>query len=248
MTAKLRQHSLSSVRKLQELLHDCNLQLAAYRNAIQGIGTSADGVALRKEIDACARACVRSCESTKNCVLPQLRHDGELSVEFTKHASQFIGCVSACVVEMKRCTAMEATFPCSNFGGTTTTGGASTSGMGGGVTSGTPTIPISSSGTQQSSSNAGSSGINSSGIHGNNNNNSNTGGGPGTSSTNQNNVPTSEQHIIEMEQMLETLENLITVHFSTTESSPTDKVTPRRRRGASCRPQCVCSKLKTSYA
>uniref|UniRef100_A0A1I7X0J7 Tetraacyldisaccharide 4'-kinase n=1 Tax=Heterorhabditis bacteriophora TaxID=37862 RepID=A0A1I7X0J7_HETBA len=25
-------------------------------------------------------------------------------------------------------------------------------------------------------------------------------------------------------------------------------VTPRRRRATSCRPQCVCSKLKTSYA
>ncbi|CEF65104.1 Hypothetical protein SRAE_1000335700 [Strongyloides ratti] len=248
MTAKLRQHSLSSVRKLQELLHDCNLQLAAYRNAIQGIGTSADGVALRKEIDACARACVRSCESTKNCVLPQLRHDGELSVEFTKHASQFIGCVSACVVEMKRCTAMEATFPITNFLGNSSAG-PSTSGTA--VPSGTPTILPTTSG--QTSSNAGSSGQNNSGIHCTTS--SNIGGGPtitgtGTSSSIiQQNVPTtSEQHIIEMEQMLETLENLITVHFSTTETTPTDKVTPRRRRGASCRPQCVCSKLKTSYA
>ncbi|ETN86837.1 hypothetical protein NECAME_05829 [Necator americanus] len=54
--------------------------------------------------------------------------------------------------------------------------------------------------------------------------------------------------IANMEAMLVTLENLITVHFSTSESSPTDKVTPRRRRATSCRPQCVCSKLKTSYA
>uniref|UniRef100_A0A0N5BUL0 CPG4 domain-containing protein n=1 Tax=Strongyloides papillosus TaxID=174720 RepID=A0A0N5BUL0_STREA len=252
MTAKLRQHSLSSVRKLQELLHDCNLQLAAYRNAVQGIGTSADGVALRKEIDACARACVRSCESTKNCVLPQLRHDGELSVEFTKHASQFIGCVSACVVEMKRCTAMEATFPITNFAGNTSAG-PSTSGTG--VPSGTPTVVPTTSG--QTPSNPEISGQNNSGVPGGittnttgNGNGGATTSGTGTSSSIiQQIVPTtSEQHIIEMEQMLETLENLITVHFSTTETNPTDKVTPRRRRGASCRPQCVCSKLKTSYA
>jgi hypothetical protein len=31
-------------------------------------------------------------------------------VEFTKHAAQFIACVSACVVEMKRCEALEKTF------------------------------------------------------------------------------------------------------------------------------------------
>lgn len=34
-----------------------------------------------------------------------------LGVEFTRHASQFIGCVSACVVEMKRCEALERTYP-----------------------------------------------------------------------------------------------------------------------------------------
>lgn len=55
-------------------------------------------------------------------------------------------------------------------------------------------------------------------------------------------------HIENMEHMLETLENLITVHYSTSEAAPADKVTPRRRRGtATCRPVC-CSKLKTSYA
>jgi len=170
-TAKLRQHSLSSVRKLQELLHECNVQLAAFRNAIQSIGTTGDGPQLRKEIDNSARACVRSCETTKNCVLPQLKHEG---VEFTRHASQFIGCVSACVVEMKRCEALEETFP--------------------------------------------------------------------------GDANVAAPHIENMEQMLETLENLITVHYSTSEVAPADKVAPRRRRGATCRPQCVCSKLKTSYA
>uniref|UniRef100_A0AC35U109 Mediator complex subunit 11 n=1 Tax=Rhabditophanes sp. KR3021 TaxID=114890 RepID=A0AC35U109_9BILA len=212
MTAKLRQHSLSSVRKLQELLHECNIQLAAYRNAIQGIGTPNDNTDLRKEIDVCARAVLRSCEATKNCVLPQLRHEGELSVEFTKHASQFIGCVSACVIEMKRFEAMEATFRTVSWTPNNTNN----------------CHPTSSTTNQQST-------------------------GPDTPlpgpSTSSIPIPAPSQHYIsEMEEMLETLENLITVHFSTTESSPADKVTPRRRRGASCRPTCVCSKLKTSYA
>ncbi|MFH4974205.1 hypothetical protein AB6A40_000914 [Gnathostoma spinigerum] len=172
MAAKLRQHSLPSVRKLQELVHDCNVQLAAYRSTVQCIGTPQDGLQLRKDLDASGRACVRSCEAAKNCVLPQLKHEG---VEFTRHASQFIGCVSACVVEMRRCEALERTFP------------------------------------------LGERSI-------------------------------SPQQIANMEEMLETLENLITVHFSTSESSPAERVTPRRRRAANCRPTCVCSKLKTSYA
>lgn len=96
-------------------------------------------------------------------------------VEFTRHASQFIGCVNACVVEMRRCVALERTFP------------------------------------------NGESCI-------------------------------TQQQIEHMEEMLETLENLITVHYSTSEASPAERVTPRRRRATNCRPACVCSKLKTSYA
>src|SRR4051812_17493123 len=68
------------------------------------MGTTSDCLQLRREVEVSARACVRACETTKNCVLPQLKHEG---VEFTRHASQFIGCVSACVVEMKRCEALE---------------------------------------------------------------------------------------------------------------------------------------------
>lgn len=99
-----------------------------------------------------------------------------LGVEFTRHASQFIGCVSVLIQEMKRCEALEDTFP---------VGDASITGP----------------------------------------------------------------HIENMESMLETLENLITVHYSTSEAAPADKVAPRRRRnGGGCRPQCVCSKIKTSYA
>ncbi|KAK6028195.1 hypothetical protein OSTOST_05761 [Ostertagia ostertagi] len=112
------------------LVHECNVQLALFRNATQGIGTSHDGASLRREVETAGRACLKACEAAKNCVLPQLRH------------------------EVMESWALE----CYN-------------------------------------------------------------------------------KIANMEAMLVTLENLITVHFSTSESSPTDKVTPRRRRATSCRPQ-----------
>jgi len=168
MTAKLRQHSLSN------LVHDCNCHLASLRNSVQAIGTPADGLQLRKEIETCIKNCIISYENTKKSVLPHLKHEG---VEFTKHASQFIGCVSACVTELKRCEALEKTFQ-------------------------QPDAPS----------------------------------------------PLASPHIASLEQILETLENLITVHYSTSEATPETKVTPRRSRGGRCRPTCMCSKLKTSYA
>ncbi|KAJ1350072.1 hypothetical protein KIN20_005782 [Parelaphostrongylus tenuis] len=146
----MRQHSMSSVRKLNELVHECNLQLALFRNATQGIGTSHDGASLRREVETAGRACLKACEAAKKLC-------------FYRN------------YDMKVLT-LEKTFPA-------------------------PTEPS-----------------------------------------------ITPQQIANMESMLVTLENLITVHFSTSESSPTDKVTPRRRRATSCRPQCVCSKLKTSYA
>uniref|UniRef100_A0A915ET15 Chromatin assembly factor 1 subunit A dimerization domain-containing protein n=1 Tax=Ditylenchus dipsaci TaxID=166011 RepID=A0A915ET15_9BILA len=186
MTAKLRQHSLSSVRKLQELLHDCNVQLSTFRNAVQQLGTASDTLQLssiaiiltsctkvrfRRELEISAKAVVRSCETTKNCVLPQLKHEG---VEFTRHASQFIGCVSACALELKRCESLERTYKVEDA----------------------PSCIAS-------------------------------------------------PHIAMVEEMLETLENLVTVHYG--EKSENTKV-PVRRRTGTCRPQCICSKLKTSYA
>uniref|UniRef100_A0A0N5A8R1 BAR domain-containing protein n=1 Tax=Syphacia muris TaxID=451379 RepID=A0A0N5A8R1_9BILA len=56
------------------------------------------------------------------------------------------------------------------------------------------------------------------------------------------------EQIAQVEEMLETLENLITVHFNTLGSSPTQRVAPRPRRLANCRVSCACTKLKTSYA
>ncbi|KAI3413982.1 hypothetical protein GPALN_011452 [Globodera pallida] len=174
MAGKLRQHSLSSVRKLQELLHDCNLQLAAFRCQTQQIGTGADSAQLRRELDNNAKGCFRACETTKNSVLPQLKREGNA---FSQCVIGFIGCVSAFLLEIKRCEALEKTFRMDEA----------------------PMI--------------------------------------------------AEPLVGPVEEMLETLENLITVHYSTSESSPESKVTPRRRRTGGCRPHCACVDLvKTSYA
>lgn len=172
MGSKLRQHSLSSVRKLQELLHECNVALATFRGLIQQIGTTADTLQMRRDLDLSCKTCFRSCEAAKNCILPQLKHEGS---EFTRYAFPFIGCLSTCVVEMKRCDALERTFRMEDA------------------------------------------------------------------------VPIAAPHITDMEEMLEALENLITVHYSTSECSPESKVTPRRKKSGSCKPQ-FCSQLKTSYA
>jgi len=152
------------------MIATCNW--ATFRNAVQQIGTGTDTLQLRREVETSAKAVVRSCDATKNCVLPQLKHEG---VEFTRHASQFIGCVSACVVELKRCDALEKTYKMEDSPSSIAA----------------PHIPL-------------------------------------------------------IEEMLETLENLVTVHYG--EKSESTKV-PVRRRTGTCRPQtCICSKLKTSYA
>lgn len=72
---------------------------------------------------------------------------------------------------------------------------------------------------------------------------------PTTSTNYETFQSTTSSYIPIIEEMLESLENLITVHYSTSESPLDAKVTPRRRRNIiTCKPQCICSKLKTSYA
>ncbi|EFP12321.1 CRE-RSBP-1 protein [Caenorhabditis remanei] len=187
----MRQHSMANPKKIQELVHECNVQLALFRVATQGIGTAQDGASLRREVETAGRACQKAVEAANNVVLPQLRADGKYpfnhfqnskisfsEAEIARHGSLFIGCVGAYLIEMKRCVKLEKTFPA-------------------------PTEPS-----------------------------------------------VTRQQVERVELILDTLENLITVHYSTNEQPCLDKlqVTPRRRRATSCRPQCVCSKLKTSYA
>lgn len=60
-----------------KLVHDSNVQLAQFRNVVQCIGAGQDSSQLRNEIDSIGRACIRACEATKSCILPQLRHESK---------------------------------------------------------------------------------------------------------------------------------------------------------------------------
>ncbi|KAF8369192.1 rsbp-1 [Pristionchus pacificus] len=168
------------MQAVKSLVHECNAQLALFRGAVQNIGTASDGAAVRREVETTGRACFKACEAARNSILPQLRDaqgaEDANAQEWSRVASLLIGVVSMYLVEMRRCCALERTFP-------------------------VPTEPC-----------------------------------------------ITANQITAMESLLENMENLITVHFATTEGAPEAKVTPRRRRGTSCRPQCMCSKLKTSYA
>ncbi|VDD93310.1 unnamed protein product [Enterobius vermicularis] len=147
------------------LVFECSSQLCALHDEAHIAGTSQDGLQMRKDLYACSRACVRACEAAKNAMVPHLRQE----------ASYFICCASEVVKEMRRCEALENSFPL-------------------GERSIDP------------------------------------------------------EQIKQIEEMLDTLENLITVHFNTSGSSPAERVAPRPRRLANCRISCACTKLKTSYA
>uniref|UniRef100_A0A1I8BC67 Adenylate cyclase-stimulating G alpha protein n=1 Tax=Meloidogyne hapla TaxID=6305 RepID=A0A1I8BC67_MELHA len=168
MSSKLRQASVLSMRKLNELLSDCNSSLSSLRVHVQQIGTSSDGLALRKETEEVAKTCFQACESTRGTVLPQLKKEGN---SFSQCVTCFIGCVSGLLLELKRCLAMEATF----------------------LIEDAPLMFV------------------------------------------------AEPLIRPVEEMLENLENLITVHYSTSETSPDSKVTSQRRKTGKCRPQCMCT-------
>lgn len=101
---------------------------------MQQIGTPTDCPQLRRDLDSVSKvfieilkipkffkACYRACESTKNSVLPQLKKEGTLSSKadlksqnlgntFSQCVIGFIGCVSALLLELKRCNALEQTF------------------------------------------------------------------------------------------------------------------------------------------
>lgn len=57
-------------------MHECNVQLATFKNSVQQIGTQTDTAQLRRELNTNAQLCVRSCEAAKNYVLMQLKQEG----------------------------------------------------------------------------------------------------------------------------------------------------------------------------
>jgi len=199
------------------LVHDVSLQVASYRQAVQVVGTGGDCSAVRRELEASRRQCLKACDNTKNSMLPQLKsetHEGVQSSEFTKQASQFIGCLSAFVNEMRRYESLVHTFPTLS----TTASPADYSTRAG--PSAAVDSDVAATGT--------SSPLRQDGEH-------------------QQVLHALCRDCEQATEILEQLENLITVHFST-KDQPGDKVEPPRRRGKGCRLDCICSNFKTSYA
>jgi len=89
--------------------------VAAYRQLLQSLGTNAESSHARQELSLNRQQCLRTCDTAKNCILPQLKsetHDHHQSSEITKHAShQFIGSVNMFISEMRRCHSLLRSLP-----------------------------------------------------------------------------------------------------------------------------------------
>jgi len=103
------------IAALKHLVHEINLMVAAYRQLLQSLGTNAESSHARQELFSSRQQCLRTCDTAKNCILPQLKsetHDHHQSSEITKHAShQFIGCVNMFISEMRRCHSLFRSLP-----------------------------------------------------------------------------------------------------------------------------------------
>lgn len=162
---------------LGKMVTEVGSLVGQYRWACMGLGTASDGAQLRKELGNLRSSALRACDSAANAVLPQLRAEAsDGSAEFTKHASQFIACLSMFQAELGRTKDLVGAFP-EDEGETE-------------------------------------------------------------------NIARDEA---EVEAMLESLENLITVHFST-KGSEAEPLQPPRPRRKGCNFASLCSSLKTNYA
>ncbi len=56
-----------------QLVNEVNHQVALYRQLLQSIGTLSDSASVRKEVVNTRLQCLKTCDTTKNCVLPQLK-------------------------------------------------------------------------------------------------------------------------------------------------------------------------------
>uniref|UniRef100_A0A915J497 Uncharacterized protein n=1 Tax=Romanomermis culicivorax TaxID=13658 RepID=A0A915J497_ROMCU len=195
--------------KRPDLIHEINHLLAVYHQSLQSVGTPYDNQLSREEL-SCSRAqCLKTCDTAKNCILPQLKNETQNphhGSEFTKQANQFIGCVNMFVNDMKRCKNLLRLFPA--------------------PTTDCVSIP-------------GDSGASSSPTQ------------SGNRDSNEKEMENLERDLKEAENILEALENAVTVHFSTKdhtgnaeEVSPTQQSS--RRKGCQCGK--ICSYFKTSYA
>ncbi|VDP32707.1 unnamed protein product [Soboliphyme baturini] len=58
---------------LNKLVHEINQMVASYKSLVQLIGTSSDNAHVREDMTALREQCLKTCDTAKNCLLPQLK-------------------------------------------------------------------------------------------------------------------------------------------------------------------------------
>ncbi|KRX89299.1 hypothetical protein T4E_4484 [Trichinella pseudospiralis] len=238
------------VEVLLKLVHEINHMVASYKNMVQSVGTHSDSVHLREDLQHLKEQCLRTCDSAKNCILPQLKSETREpchSSEFTKHANQFIGSVNLFIIEMRRCKSLCSRFVISLDSHAATTAPESN-------TNASSTIPADVSRCSSDSYQ------NCSSLEMEKFSRSVTcacyaliclnliltNGGAVVSTLE--NFESFYRDLAEAEAILETLENAITIHFSTSKTDPDKHVVNTKSRRRSWRIGKLFANFKTSYA
>uniref|UniRef100_A0A915HF13 Syntaxin N-terminal domain-containing protein n=1 Tax=Romanomermis culicivorax TaxID=13658 RepID=A0A915HF13_ROMCU len=199
-------HHKLTTEEAKTHVHEISNLVASYRQLVQTVGTPADSLENRHELTQIRSHCMKNCETLRNAILPQLKSetkDPHSNSDFSKQASQFIGCLNLFITEMRKCHELSTRFPIDSV-------------------------------KNQSSSDDGY---------------------PSTSCAyNDDSMEVEDIEAIlkdkkEAETLLESVENAITVHFSTTEQLDLEKaVVTNKQRKKGCQFSKLCSNFKTSYA
>ncbi|KHJ48745.1 hypothetical protein D918_01049 [Trichuris suis] len=196
----------------QLLVHEINHMVATYKSLVQLVGTHLDTVHLREDLLHLKDQCLKTCDSAKNCILPQLKSETREpchSSEFTKHANQFIGSVNLFIIEMRRYQSLRDEFV-NSFDSRAP-----------------PSVEGCSAATHTSR--------------------------QFSSSDSSQNCNDSEREkfardLAEAEAILETLENAIAIHFSTSKTDPEKCPVVTRSKRRNWRLGKLFANFKTSYA
>ncbi|KFD72541.1 hypothetical protein M514_04018 [Trichuris suis] len=195
-----------------KLVHEINHMVATYKSLVQLVGTHLDTVHLREDLLHLKDQCLKTCDSAKNCILPQLKSETREpchSSEFTKHANQFIGSVNLFIIEMRRYQSLRDEFV-NSFDSRAP-----------------PSVEGCSAATHTSR--------------------------QFSSSDSSQNCNDSEREkfardLAEAEAILETLENAIAIHFSTSKTDPEKCPVVTRSKRRNWRLGKLFANFKTSYA
>uniref|UniRef100_A0A5S6QF54 Uncharacterized protein n=1 Tax=Trichuris muris TaxID=70415 RepID=A0A5S6QF54_TRIMR len=193
-----------------KLVHEINHMVATYKSLVQLVGTHLDTVHLREDLLHLKDQCLKTCDSAKNCILPQLKSETREpchSSEFTRHANQFIGSVNLFIIEMRRYQSL-----CNEFANCFDSRAPSVEGYN-----------VTNTSRQFSSSDS-------------------------PQNCNDTEREKFARDLAEAEAILETLENAIAIHFSTSKTEPDKCPVVTKSKRCNWRLGKLFANFKTSYA